>query len=539
MNNLAADISLKSVLKLFLAECRGVLGDDEISTMQNTLQKYSRDSAFLTFVPAAILYPVSVEQVRKIMFLAQKHAIILHTTSCGKNWGYGSASPYEDDAVILDLGRMNKIISFDPELAYVVVEPGVTQQQLFDHLQAVAPHLCMDVTGSTPDSSLIGNLAERGYGQTPYGDRFQHSSSMEVVLPNGELIKTSFARMQSSTSHHLYKWGLGPYVDGLFTQSNLGIIVSIGIWLMPRPENTDLLMMKIDSDEGLCEAISALRDLKMEGILNATVHISNDLRLISCFEQMNPRYIEAGIALPEDELRRLKSKWNFSKWNCFTSLRGSRAQISADMAQIRKYLPASVRTTQITKTSVVRSKYLGRFYEFFTGMSHSRVAMLYNLVSGKPSYGPTLGAFWRNLRPPTQQPPDPLRDECGFVWCAPVIPATSQHVGVFLKLLKRSLDSHGFETNLTLTMLSERALCCTIGIGYERSLEKARAEKCYEEIVEMMVQHGYIPYRHGINTRQFEEKLFSEADPLLNLCRKIKDAVDPNHILSPGKYGIW
>ena len=96
----------------------------------------------------------------------------VYPISSGKNWGYGSRVPAADGCILLDLGRMNRIVDFNEELAYVTVEPGVTQAQLYAFLRERGSNLWVDATGASPECSLIGNAVERGFGHTPYGDHF-------------------------------------------------------------------------------------------------------------------------------------------------------------------------------------------------------------------------------------------------------------------------------------------------------------------------------------------------------------------------------
>jgi 4-cresol dehydrogenase (hydroxylating) len=67
---------------------------------------------------------------------------------------------------------MNRIIEVDDELAYAVIEPGVTQGQLAAHLAQRDVRLWVDCTGAGPDTSIVGNVLERGFGHSPYGNRF-------------------------------------------------------------------------------------------------------------------------------------------------------------------------------------------------------------------------------------------------------------------------------------------------------------------------------------------------------------------------------
>ena len=92
----------------------------------------------------------------------------------------------------------------------------------------------------TPDpgwGSPIGNALDHGIGYTMgnYRDHFGAHVGMEVVLPNGEVMRTGMGSIPNSTTWQAFKWGYGPYVDGLFTQSNFGICTKMGMWLMPKP----------------------------------------------------------------------------------------------------------------------------------------------------------------------------------------------------------------------------------------------------------------------------------------------------------------
>src|SRR5262249_23872360 len=148
------------------------------------------------------------------------------------------------DCVLLDLSRMNRILDFNEELAYATVEPGVTQRQLFAFLQERKSRLWVDATGSSPDCSLIGNAMERGFGHTPYGEHIANTCGFEVVLPTGEVVETGFSRYPNVHAAPVYRWGLGPSLDGLFAQSNLGVVTRMTFWLMPAPEKFEAFFFR-------------------------------------------------------------------------------------------------------------------------------------------------------------------------------------------------------------------------------------------------------------------------------------------------------
>ena len=93
---------------------------------------------------------------------------------------------------------MNKILEVNERYGYALVEPGVTYFDLYEHLQATNYLLMLD----TPDlgwGSVVGNTLDRGVGYTPYGDHFLWQTGMEVVLPQGEVMRTAWARCPAAT----------------------------------------------------------------------------------------------------------------------------------------------------------------------------------------------------------------------------------------------------------------------------------------------------------------------------------------------------
>ncbi len=208
-----------------LGEWEKVVGKEHVITNAASLAA-AETSTFATRhrIPA-ILRPASRAEVQECLRIANRRQTPVYPISSGKNWGYGSRVPASDGCALLDLGRLNRILDFSEELAYVTVEPGVTQAQLFAYLKEKGSKLWMDATGASPHCSMIGNTMERGFGHTPYGDHFTHCCGLEVVLPNGEVIETGFARFPSAKAAPLHRSGLGPVLDGIFSQSNLGIVI--------------------------------------------------------------------------------------------------------------------------------------------------------------------------------------------------------------------------------------------------------------------------------------------------------------------------
>lgn len=172
-----------------LAAFRAAVGDDWVLATdldRDTYSDFYAPGDEELHAPGAAVAPGSVEETRAVVRLANEHRIPLWPVSRGKNLGYGAAAPRVAGTVVLDMGRMRRILEVSPELAYCVVEPGVSFFDLYEHLQANEIPLWMSVPGNAW-GSVMGNALDRGFGYTPYGTHTRNICGLEVVLPDGDL----------------------------------------------------------------------------------------------------------------------------------------------------------------------------------------------------------------------------------------------------------------------------------------------------------------------------------------------------------------
>jgi len=223
------------------------------------------------FKPSAAVAPASVEEVQMCLRIANEYKIPVSPISTGKNLAYGGAAPRLPGAVTLDLKRMNKILEVNEEFGYALVEPGVSYFDLYEYLQKNNIKLWLDPP-SPGWGSVLGNTVERGVGYTPYGDHLTMQCGMEVVLPDGEVVRTGMGAPPNNNTWQLFKYGFGPYLDGIFTQSSLGVVTKLGIWLMPEPPGFLPFMIAFPREEDLEQVIEILRPLKISMVIpNAAV----------------------------------------------------------------------------------------------------------------------------------------------------------------------------------------------------------------------------------------------------------------------------
>jgi 4-cresol dehydrogenase (hydroxylating) len=484
----------------------------------------------------AVLRPATRDDVRACVRIANRYQIPIYPISTGKNWGYGSSAPVRD-GVLLDLGRLNRIVDFDEDLAYVTIEPGVTQSQLFQFLRDRKSKLWMDATGASPDCSIVGNTLERGFGHTPLGDHCSNACGLEVVLPTGDVIQTGFSRFPGGKTGALSRWGLGPSLDGLFAQSNFGVVTRMTVWLMPEPEYFQAFFFSSDDDDKLPEIIDALRPLRLNGTLRSVAHIGNDYKVLSATGQY-PWDENEATPLGRPAVKQIRKRLGVGAWNGSGGLYGTRGQVKDARRQLRRALRGKVDRLHFVDDRLLRA--IQRFskpFSLLAGWDLQRtlavINPVYNLLKGVPTNAPMASVYWRK-RGTVPRVADPDRDACGLLWCSPVVPNTGAHAKEATQLAGAILLEHGFEPQISISLASERSLICVITIAFDRLItgEDARAARCYRELAEQLLARGYPPYRLNIGSMG----LASTHDGYDVALRALKNALDPAGILAPGRY---
>jgi 4-cresol dehydrogenase (hydroxylating) len=519
-------------LQAALSAWTTTLGPIHVLTDETTIRAAGTSTFATSHSVPAILRPGTPEDVQACLKIANEHGVPLYPVSGGKNWGYGSRVPATDGCAILDLGRLDGIRHVDERLAYAVVEPGVTFRRLCAFLREHAPGLMPSVLGGSPDASVIGNLVERGIGTGPNGERFAHACGFEVVLPSGEIIRTGLGRFPGARAADVHRWGVGPVLDGLFSQSNLGVVTAATVMLSPRPGHMLACFMGIDATSSLPGLIDAVRDLALAGIVTAPVMLGNDLKMLAASRQY-PWEEAAGSAPLPDALRRRMRLWG-STWSGWIGLYcASEAHARADATIVREALcDVADRLVFVDEEGVVVDRWPA-------GDSRDRVAQGFrgfaprdSWLTGMPLETGVRSAYWRK-RTPMPRDPDPDRDGCGLLWCAPVVPLLGEEVANAVGIAERTLAGFGLEPILSVTCL-DRVAHLTVALTYDRDLpgEDDRALKCHDILLEQFVEAGYIPYRLGVQSMHILPADGGEAD----LARELRAIMDPNNVLAPGRY---
>jgi 4-cresol dehydrogenase (hydroxylating) len=253
--------------------------------------------------------------------------------------------------------------------------------------------------------------------------------------------------------------------------------------------------------------------------------------------------VPSGGIMPDRVATELAGRNQITAWTGVGALYGTRAIVKAARAAIRKILkPFSKRIVFLTLSNVRTARQAVDWVPFLrtsrvAGMLERAEAFLLN-AGGRPSNIALPLAYWKCVkRPPDGLPLNPARDGCGLLWYSPLIPMKAGRVREYVSMVEAICREYGIEPLITLTSLSNRCFDSTVPILFDRENpeEAARAHACLEALFAAGRTRGFFPYRASVHAMQ---QVVDPAATFWQMARSIKQAVDPQNLIAPGRYGI-
>ncbi|VVT25240.1 Lactate dehydrogenase [Sphingomonas sp. EC-HK361] len=251
--------------------------------------------------PGIVVQPLTIIEVQRIVAAAHAAAIPIVP------WGVGTSlegnAAVGAGALCVDLSRMNRIVEIADADLLCVVEPGVTREQLNEDLRSTGLFFPIDPGANATLGGMIATRAS-GTNAVRYGTMRENVLALQVVLPDGRLIRTGTRARKSAAGYDL---------THLFTGSEgtLGLIVEATLRLHGIPETVLSGTWPFTTLAGAVDTVIAA---VQAGIPVARIELLDEAAIRAC-------NTHGGLDLPEQPM-------------LFVELHGSPASVAEQRAML-------------------------------------------------------------------------------------------------------------------------------------------------------------------------------------------------------------
>jgi D-lactate dehydrogenase (cytochrome) len=226
VSHLVPEVRQREVPPALIDALKGRFGD-RCSTAMAVREQHGRDeSSFVAPPPAAVVFAESTQDIADAVRLCSDHETPVIPFGVGTSLeGHLLAV---QGGISIDVGRMNKVLSVNPEDLTVTVQAGVTRKQLNEEIRSTGLFFPIDPGA---DATLGGMSATRASGTNAvrYGTMRENVLALEVVTASGDVIRTGTRAKKSSAGYDLTRLFVG-------AEGTLGIITEVTVRLYAVPE---------------------------------------------------------------------------------------------------------------------------------------------------------------------------------------------------------------------------------------------------------------------------------------------------------------
>ncbi len=313
--------------------------------------------------------------------------------------------------------------------------------------------------------------------------------------------------LPGANTWHLSKYGLGPFLDGLFLQSNMGIVTRMGVWLLERPKVIRAFGFSFPHDDDLGEIMELVRPIKLSNSVPTAIKVTSDLYSIGT-EMVYPSQRAGDVTpLPTTLRHELQREHGLGAWTVTGAVYGRDEQAAeGQIDHIRRHFMASGKATYIDHQQIE---------------ADPKLRIHLHTYAGRPTDLELGIRDWRGG---------------GLASLTPATPLIGEVANEHQKISRKILRDHGFDFVVEYICAGRlaRALHMILFDPANQS-ERDRAVKCCAALADAFADAGWPVSRMPLHMQRTE---MGRRESFRVVCEAIKNALDPDRILAPGRYGI-
>ncbi|MBI4596686.1 MAG: FAD-binding protein [Candidatus Tectomicrobia bacterium] len=256
-----------------ITNLKSIVGTANFSDSQVDKICYSYDATTRKFQPDAVIQPENALQISEILKLANIHEFPVIPRGAGSGFSGGSLAV--EGGIVLDMTRMNRIISINKQDLLAIVEPGVVTGDFQKQVEALGLFYPPDPS-SLKFCTMGGNVAEGAGGPRAmkYGVTGHYVLGLEVVFPEGEITRIGRQTVKGVAGYDLTSLMVG-------SEGTLGVITKIWLRLLPMPRSSKTMLLVFRE---LAQAGELVAKIIALGIIPCTLELM-DREAMQCVEE--------------------------------------------------------------------------------------------------------------------------------------------------------------------------------------------------------------------------------------------------------------
>ncbi|MHA1283530.1 MAG: FAD-binding oxidoreductase [Promethearchaeota archaeon] len=491
-----------------------ILSERYISDNIYVRHAYSRNvDPVLQGIPDIVVRPRDAREISEILKVANEENTPVWIRG-GGDCEFGGSKPIGDGGILIDMKRMDNIINLDEDNLIVTVEAGISWGKLNEFLSQFGLYTGCMGPGSGMTASVGGGISHHsvgGGGCAKYGACTNQLVSLEVVLPTGDIIETG-SRANKFSKFPFNRFGNGPDLAGLFCGDNgiFGIKTKVSLQVFPRPPFAEYKTFQLPRKSAEVSA-QILTEIRQKGIdVYDAMYIMDLLVAVGCEQGIFPFW------------ERLKRKRGIF---FYTIEANSEAELEEKVKQLDNIIlskKSEFLGPEISDGNIAKWHYV----------EQGHWQLYHNLWGLVPGFEPMTAECFT----PINTYPAILRDL--DVW-------DMEHTEDFTKIMKitgfRPVTGSGpillvDGNNVELTCGTTSFHSYVNGKNYEEIKEINL--KVWKSLLERVTKHGVQWYMMGDMMSRLMVDIGAYPEEYYNLMKAIKKTLDPNCILSRGKFNF-
>jgi len=341
---------------------------------------------------------------------------------------------------------------------------------------------------------------------------------MEIVLPTGELLRTGMGALPGKDGADNPVWesfqpAYGPQIDGMFSQSNYGIVTKMGFWLMPDTGHKTY-MATFPREDDFEQIVEVIRPLALSGVFGNIPQLRHVIQELAVTGDNKRKWYQGEGRMPRDVITKSAATQPCGDcaWVFYGCQYGDDVSIESQMKRVRQAFGTINGSKFLYPEEMPKEHYIHSRSKIFAGI-------------------PVLREIdWLNWVP-----------NAAHLFFSPITPTRGKDARIVHNIIETLHIKWGFDLFPTLT-ISGRETHYITNIVYDRADfdAKRRATGLMTEMIAACAKEGYGEYRtHILFADQVAATYGWNNQALRRFNEMIKDSVDPNGILAPGRNGIW